>query len=457
MCGIIYAKSFTGKPVNRQVLEQFQDQISRGTEGFGVAKLEINPETKEEQIVVDRATQENKFLFDLHPTLNASTMILAHHRTPTSTPNATHQTHPILVTHELLKYDYLIAHNGVIWNATKRQEFHVEFFKQLADKYLIETVLEWQDKDARIHELLRFKAIPEEWFNENDEIDMSKIVEDKLWDCETLGYYYQTMLTDGKFNDSEALAVDLALYGEELIDKVEAEGNAAYMGYKMEKGTNKPLSFFFGRNDGNPLNYARNQFGILVSSEGIGNLVAKDTITKIDLTDPKLKQHTYKLEIPSFRYTQTPSPRVNYAQDIEAEERELARAGETKREVGFRTEGDQRNKNIHDQADKHFESAEQSSSQVSDEYGTASDDAPEEDSALTELLGQAEISIENKLSEFIDELSTSNDLESARLKVEEMGENMIEWLDKIEMHKDQIIHSIVPNSMPHVIETSPKE
>lgn len=457
MCGIIFAKSLNGKKVNRLVVEQFQDQISRGTEGFGVIRQEINEKTGLPELVVDRATEETKFLFDLHPGINGSEMILAHHRTPTSTENATHQTHPIYVTHDLLKYDYYIAHNGVIYNDKERQKFHMEFFRNLTDKYLIETVLEWKDEAARINELLRFKLVPDEWFDTDGNIMMDKVDETKLWDCETLGYYYQTMMTDGKFNDSEALAVDLALYGEELIEKIEATGNAAFMGFKMEKGTNRPLSFFFGRNAGNPLNFARNQFTIQVSSEGIGNLIAANTITKIDLTDPKLKQHTYKLEIPTWSQPVTHYSSRNVYDNDAAEERELALAGETKSEVGFKADRDKRGQDNHAQADKHFESADEPISEISEGNGDDSENTFEKDPAFAEILGKAELDIEDRLSAFIEELSVSNDLEQVRTKVEEMAEAMTEWVDKVQMHKDQWIEEIVPSTKVEPHASGPKE
>ena len=134
MCGLIGMFNFitTNKktkkktktePVNKEVIEQLQDQISRGNEGFGI--LMINGK---KEIELKRATEISKAMLDLYMT--ESPMIIMHHRNPTSSENRLSQTHPILVSNELLKHNYYVIHNGVISNTdylktTRKTRIHI--------------------------------------------------------------------------------------------------------------------------------------------------------------------------------------------------------------------------------------------------------------------------------------------------------------------------------------------
>src|ERR1035437_1703873 len=113
MCGIIGAianpRSEKKIDANNFIINQFEDQNSRGKEGFGIIRI-----TNGKIEGIDRACTPMKFLIDLYQ--NKSESIIAHHRTPTSTDNKIAQTHPIYVNNKELKYDYLIIHNGMIRN-----------------------------------------------------------------------------------------------------------------------------------------------------------------------------------------------------------------------------------------------------------------------------------------------------------------------------------------------------
>ena len=251
MCGIIAGVSLDGHDVNEEVYYQFQDQSARGTRGFGMAMLD-KPEKEGEKpfIHVRRSTDEIGAVCDLK--LFPTSLILFHHRTPTSSDNKIQQTHPILVSNECLVYDWLICHNGMINNA---------------------------DEMKKAHEKLGFKYSTDDGTNIKN------------------------------YNDSECIATDLALLFErEHIkkefgfekDKIEAKGSAAIIGLQLSKETHEPVCLFYGRNAGNPLKVFRDQRIIFISSEGKGEIVKPGEFTIVDLTHKNLKQKTYDLTIPYY-------------------------------------------------------------------------------------------------------------------------------------------------------------
>jgi hypothetical protein len=78
----------------------------------------------------------------------------------------------------------------------------------------------------------------------------------------TRGGYYEESVA---WNDSEALAVDLARFVE-TGEPVLARGPAAYMMVQVNKKTGR-VRVMFGRNSGNPLHLARVDGAIVISSE----------------------------------------------------------------------------------------------------------------------------------------------------------------------------------------------
>ena len=236
MCGLIGMFNFviTNKktkkktkiePVNKEVIEQLQDQISRGKEGFGI--LMIN---KKNEVEITRATEISKALLDLYMT--ESSMIMMHHRNPTSSENKISQTHPISVSDGSLKYDYYIIHNGIISNADELRERH-----------------------------------------------------------EKIGFIYNTIRTDKynreEFNDSESLAIETAIYIEKQTKEISTEGSAAFIAIQVDKKTKKATNIFFGRKD-NPLKLAGRQGEIRLSSEGKGENILEDTLYKFSIKSPAL-------------------------------------------------------------------------------------------------------------------------------------------------------------------------
>ena len=221
MCGIIGAfnKKERG-PVNQSVIDIYEDQHARGKEGFGVIGIDGNMKP-----TVMRATEPVKFMFDLHA--KEFNMILAHHRMPTSTPNKLQQTHPIFVSNKNLPSDFLVVHNGVISNSIKMQEEH-----------------------------------------------------------EKLGFVYTTLFAKSEtwdtWNDSESLAIEVALFITKLTTMIKAEGSAAFIALELDKTTGKLTNVHFGRNDSNPLKMAATRGKIILSSEGPGENIKPGVLYSFD-------------------------------------------------------------------------------------------------------------------------------------------------------------------------------
>lgn len=145
--------------------------------------------------------------------------ILFHHRWPTSTDNVKNACHPFS-TKDFFKTCYILVHNG--------------------------------------------------WLTNADEL---KIEHEKL------GIKYSSEQPDGKFNDSEALLWEFALYMEGKKDKIDTTGPVAFICIALdEKGGDK---LHYGRNT-NPLHMYKNNKKILLSSEGKGSMIPADKLHTYD-------------------------------------------------------------------------------------------------------------------------------------------------------------------------------
>lgn len=156
-------------------------------------------------------TREGRILSLLRRNKKA-TEILFHHRMPTSTMNVRNACHPFS-TKDVFEHNYIVVHNGVLWNEDELRTEH-----------------------------------------------------------EKMGIDYISEQEDGSYNDSEALAYDLARYVEGQVDHISSEGSIAFiMIQRNKKGT--PTAMFFGRNTGNPLMLDVTDEDITLSSEGAGELI----------------------------------------------------------------------------------------------------------------------------------------------------------------------------------------
>lgn len=262
MCGLIAAfetaqnKKKAGI-VNEFIVNQFEDQSTRGTRGFGIIRID-----NKRKIEIDRACETTKFLVDLY--LKPSSMIIAHHRTPTSTDNMMDQTHPMFISNDLLDYDYLIVHNGMVTN----------------------------DKELRLKHLeLGFK-----YKTEYTEVAYTK--EEQVW------------------NDSESIAIELALFIEKRTSAIGLDNYAALIALQIDKKTQKAKEVFFGRNGlASALNMLKTENSLKLSSVGPGEEIKVNTLFSFDIKDPTMtlkeiplpfiKKEIPKIEAPKVTTNQT--------------------------------------------------------------------------------------------------------------------------------------------------------
>ena len=187
MCGILGAINFDenkAKAANNDILNMFQDQRTRGTEGFGIVMIQANGD-----YAIKRSTNEIKAVVDLY--MEEAAMIFMHHRAPTSTENKINQTHPILVDNKLLEFKYLVIHNGIIHNDNRIKLEH--------------------EKEGFVYTTECMEG------------------------------------TVKKFNDSETLAIEVAKFIENKTKEIAATGSASFIALQIVKETNKVDKVFFGR------------------------------------------------------------------------------------------------------------------------------------------------------------------------------------------------------------------
>ncbi len=236
MCGIIaqVKRKDDGVRTNSNILGMFQQQISRGTEGFGFVSFNetVNAyirRSKKEEI-------ENAVLKD-----NARSFLF-HHRIPTSTPNYADTTHPIKVTHEELSYDYFVIHNGIISNDTLLHEQHVA----LGYEYMTTVLEEIRTANSKIsHE---------------------------------------------SYNDSEAFAIDLVRFIEGKQEKMKSRGSIAFIALQVDKKNNKVVRVFWGRNGGNPLSILLTKDQLILRSLGETTEVKENVLYSLTLKTWKTEE-----------------------------------------------------------------------------------------------------------------------------------------------------------------------
>lgn len=201
MCGIVFGLRRDGHGIKKQITKIFNAQRARGLQGFGYVTIE-----KGKIGNVCRAETEGEIMKLLNK--EKSGEILFHHRLPTSTPNMKEMAHPILVSNNELDYDYYVVHNGVLRN---------------------------EDELKKIHNKLGYAYTTE--YIETNTI--------------SIGGNEKVSQNSG-FNDSEALAIELARYLDGQTSTIDAEGTIAFVAIQADKKGNV-RNIFFGRNLGNPL------------------------------------------------------------------------------------------------------------------------------------------------------------------------------------------------------------
>lgn len=193
-----------------------------------------------------------------------SHLLLFHHRYPTSTKNTKQTAHPFSTKKHFGDNEYILVHNGHIYNAYSLKNEH-----------------------------------------------------------EKLGIKYSGLDGDHKFNDSEALLWDFALYMEGIQDKPKAYGNIAFVCIKKYKG--KLDKLYFGRNN-NPLHIHLDKAGLMLSSEGKGDNIEAGKLYTFEYGTKNLtnKDLVFAVSSPST-YTQTDWDRWDKEEQEEEHEAEPAR------------------------------------------------------------------------------------------------------------------------------------
>jgi hypothetical protein len=218
MCGIIgYISKQKKSDAGRKIIEQYQDQHQRGTQGFGLISVH------KDHIDIERSTEPVKALLDAR--FSDAPVMMFHHRAPTSTDNKIRQTHPIVVSHDELKHDYYVIHNGVISNDDDLFKIHTE---ELGYVY---TTLE--------------KATYES---------------PSRYGYAASSYHYN------KFNDSESFAIELARYLEGRSEEIGTLGSVAFIALRVNKKTGTAIDMIWGCNDRNPVEFLETETGILIAS-----------------------------------------------------------------------------------------------------------------------------------------------------------------------------------------------
>lgn len=236
MCGLIAViKKNYKKHTGSKVINYYESQKKRGSDGFGYIAIKDNRIVK-----VVRAKNEK----DIKKFLSEETAdhILFHHRKPTSTENTLGTTHPILVSHPELDYDYYFAHNGVIRNTSYLKVAHEKLGYVYRTEHSEKTYAEYLDGSV---EIMESKA--------------------------------------SVHNDSESLAIELARYVDGRSKDVNAVGAMAFWGVSFDKETKEVGEVFFGKNYGREFGIDdTSKFCSFVSEAGVGIKEMKVFSFKLD-------------------------------------------------------------------------------------------------------------------------------------------------------------------------------
>jgi len=293
MCGLLYAFRQNGANASKTILKRFRHQKTRGLQGFGY--ISIDKGTVKE---VKRFEEEASMIESLGKE-NANE-ILFHHRLPTGTPNFKDITHPIVVKNDLLKHNYYVIHNGIISNDEELKKEHEEIgFKYTTN--LIKRVL---------YETANYQITDSE---------------------ETL------------FNDSEAFAIDLALYLENKQEKIKSQGSIAFICLETTK-KNHIRKIHYGHNIFNPLILEENRDMFVLKSEGHGKKLDADILLTMDYQTRKITENNVDIGIKpygnfynrqvgfydekEYSYEKEYSVRDNYWENLEQELEDLKKRRE---------------------------------------------------------------------------------------------------------------------------------
>lgn len=264
MCGIVAGYSKKNRKIGKALGRRYEDQKSRGREGFGFIGLGLN------ELEYFRCTEESEFKKALKHT--ESPFIVAHHRFPTSTLNVLECAHPILVKNDELDYDYFVVHNGVIQNCDDLKKEH----EKLGYEY--NTLLETEERVEYRHR--------------------------------NGGKYYTSSKKSYEYNDSESLAIELARCFDGMTREIKTIGSVAFIAIQVSKETGKEVKMFYGRNAGNPLVVEENNEFIWIKSLGKKE-IPEDTLFEVDLSNMTTKSRDLKIGYRTYAEKNRPAENYN--------------------------------------------------------------------------------------------------------------------------------------------------
>lgn len=243
----MFIHSFNGHDVTDAILERYEAQKERGMTSYGFYL------PGQDKLVHN--IKETRIKTLLRRTKGKNDTVLFHHRRSTSTPDVRNACHPFS-TKDLFENEYIGIHNGVISNTYDLKRDHTE------------------------------RGIT---YVSNQEPLVPG------------GYV--------RFNDSEALIYDLALYFENKIDKLSATGSNAFIVLKNDP-TGKPTKLFFGHNSSNPLVMQLSKRSITIASLGKGELVPVNTLHIFDFETKGLRTIPMEIPVSNWKGNRTPTRTV---------------------------------------------------------------------------------------------------------------------------------------------------
>lgn len=260
MCGILFTHNHKARST-KHIKDMFNAQSERGIDGFGAVLVNGSRITD-----VHRATDKKGIFKKLKH--KHSNMCLFHHRYPTSTPNLVESTHPMKIQLANTAHRYYIIHNGVISNHRELYQAHktegIEYKSHIREHTTYVT------------------AGGTEYYTEESE----------------------------KYNDSEALAYDLAKVFEGQQELVKARGSIAFIALQTDL-KNNVLRVLFGRNDDSPMYMYRSNKSLVLAStfKAVQKLsttdikiVDTDTLYSYDVRDGSITEVPLELNGTKYSY-----------------------------------------------------------------------------------------------------------------------------------------------------------
>jgi glucosamine 6-phosphate synthetase-like amidotransferase/phosphosugar isomerase protein len=243
------------------VLKHYTAQKGRGHEGFGFVGIAHN------RLLICRATREKGIRH--YAKKNPLTEIMFHHRLPTSTDNTLETTHPIAVFQPIYRHKYYIIHNGIIMNSYQMKMKHEEMGIAYTTTQFSQSGSYWAGTEKS---------------------------------CE--------------FNDSEALAHELALFLDGKQKEIEARGDMAFICLETDSHNNV-LKLHFARNSGAPLEMKRDSHGLVIASEKVTNQdIPANELYTYDYRTQEISKD--RIELPEFeKFSRFPTDSEFYWDEIE--------------------------------------------------------------------------------------------------------------------------------------------